>query len=62
MARTAARRGPCIVCGTETEDKVQGSGRSHFRCADGEECAVRRNARKKRPKPEAEVRRLWRER
>lgn len=59
--RTAAKSGPCIVCSTETEDKTRTTGRSHFRCADGEECAVRRNAKKKRPRPEAEIRREWRE-
>lgn len=61
MARAAATSGPCIVCGAETSDKVPTTGRSHFRCADGEECAVRRNARKARPRPEADVRREWRE-
>lgn len=62
----AAAEGPCIVCGHPTRDKSHGGGfrgarrYSHWRCADGEECAVRRNARKRRPRPEAEVRADWR--
>jgi hypothetical protein len=63
-----AAEGPCIVCGHRTADKSHGGGfrgarrYSHWRCADGEECAVRRNAGKRRPRPEAEVRAEWRAR
>lgn len=56
----ATSSGECIVCGHETTDRIEGSGRKHWRCDDGEECAVRRNARRRRPKPEAEVREEWR--
>lgn len=64
----AAAEGPCIVCGHATRDKSHGGGfrgarrYSHSRCGDGEECAVRRNAGKRRPRPEAEVRDEWRAR
>jgi len=60
--------GPCIVCGHQTPDKSRGGGSHgtrpywHWRCVDGEECAVRRNARKRRPRPESEVRAEWRAR
>jgi hypothetical protein len=55
-------RGSCIVCGAETADRSWGGGAFgmrrywHWRCADLEECAVRRNARKRRPRLEAAVR------
>jgi hypothetical protein len=64
----AAAEGACIVCGHQTPDKTHRGGfrcaRSywHWRCADGEECSVRRNAGKRRPRPEAEVRAEWRAR
>ena len=64
----AAVEGPCIVCAHPTRDKTHGGGshgaRSywHWRCAEGEECAVRRNAGKRRPRPEADVRAQWRAR
>lgn len=64
----AAAEGACIVCGHLTPDKSHGGGfrgarrYSHWRCADGEECAVRRNAGKRRPRPEADVRAEWRQR
>jgi len=70
--KQAARRpeveGPCIVCGHRTADKSHGGGSHgtrpywHWRCRDGEECAVRRNAGKRRPRPESEVRAEWRAR
>lgn len=59
MARQRATSGPCIVCSCETTEGNRDSGRWHFRCDDGEECAVRRNAGKARPKPEAEIRAKW---
>jgi hypothetical protein len=55
-------RGECIVCGHTTTDRSHPRDHWHWRCADGEECAVRRNRRKRRPRPEAEVRAEWRER
>jgi hypothetical protein len=64
--RPKKTRGECIVCGHETTDKSHGGGSHgvrpywHWRCANGEECAVRRNKRKKRPQPEAKVRAEWR--
>lgn len=63
--RSKKTSGQCIVCGHETKDKSYGGFRGarryrHWRCADGEECAVRRNKRKKRPRPEAQVRAEWR--
>jgi hypothetical protein len=54
--------GLCIVCGHETPDRTQTTGRRHWRCGGGEECAVRRNAGKLRPRPEHEVRAEWRAR
>ncbi|MBS1895459.1 MAG: hypothetical protein JST59_29520 [Actinobacteria bacterium] len=60
--------GPCIVCGHRAADRSLGGGfrgsrrYSHWRCAGGEECAVRRNAGKRRRRPEAEVRADWRAR
>lgn len=63
MARKpSSESGPCIVCGSTTRDWTRSGGRYHWRCADGEECAVRRNRRKKRPQTEAAVRAEWRER
>lgn len=54
--------GECIVCGHLTADRSESGGRFHWRCADGEDCAVRRNRRKKRPRPDIEVRADWRRR
>ena len=51
-----ASSGHCIVCGYKTTDRKESGGRKRWRCADIEECAVRRNARKRRPRPEAGVR------
>jgi hypothetical protein len=62
MSRSRKESGPCIVCGHTTRDRSESGSRWHWRCADGEECAVRRNSRKKRPRPEAEVRADWRSR
>lgn len=62
MARKTATRGPCIVCGAITSDRSHSGGRRHWRCADGEECAVRRNRARSRPRPESSVRAEWRER
>lgn len=56
MPRAAKKSGECIVCGTETTDRSYRGKRWHWRCKDVEECAVRRNAKKARPRPEAEVR------
>lgn len=56
-----AEKGECIVCGSLTSDRSEGRGRWHWRCADLEECAVRRNAKKRRPRPEAEIRSKARE-
>ena len=53
-------RGSCIVCGHLTSDRTENGGRKHWRCDDGEERAIRRNARKRRPRPEVEVRADWR--
>jgi hypothetical protein len=52
----APAEGCCIVCGALTGDRSQTTGRWHWRCDDLEECAVRRNAKKRRPRPESEVR------
>jgi hypothetical protein len=66
--RAKKTSGKCIVCAHETQDKSYGGGFRgarrywHWRCADGEECAVRCNKRKKRPRPEAQVRAEWRRR
>jgi hypothetical protein len=69
IEESADRRSPagkpsgiCIVCGHTTTDGNRSGGRWHWRCADGEECAVRRNRRRKRPRPEATVRAEWRQR
>jgi hypothetical protein len=62
VSRRRKTSGACIVCSHTTTDGSRSAGRWHWRCADGEECAVRRNRRKKRPRPEAEVRAEWRER
>ncbi len=56
-----ASSGQCIVCSCETTDRKESGGRKHWRCSDIEECAVRRNARKRRPRPEADVRAQCRE-
>lgn len=60
MPSPKATSGKCIVCGHETGDKTHGGGGArsywHWRCEDTVECAVRRNAGKRRPRPEAEVR------
>lgn len=61
-ARREGQSGSCIVCGHTTGDGSYSAGRWHWRCADGEDCAVRRNRRRKRPRPEATVRAEWRER
>lgn len=60
MSRLRKSSGACIVCGHTTADGSRSGGRWHWRCDDGEECAVRRNRGKKRPRPEPVVRAEWR--
>lgn len=62
VSRRRKTSGACIVCGHTTTDGSRSAGRWHWRCGDGEECAVRRNRRKRRPRPEAEVRAEWQKR
>jgi hypothetical protein len=62
VSRPRKSSGACIVCGHTTADGSRSGGRWHWRCADGEECAVRRNRRKKRPQPEVQIRAEWRRR
>jgi hypothetical protein len=62
MPRPIATSGICIACGDRITHKIHGGGEFgakpwwEWRCDDPVECAVRRNAKKKRPRPEAEVR------
>lgn len=58
----STKRGECIVCGHLTADRSYSGRRWHWRCGEGEECAVRRNSGKSRPRPEALVRAEWRRR
>lgn len=59
--RRMSDTGACIVCSSETSDRSESGGRKHWRCSDIVECAVRRNARKRRPRPEATVRKQFEE-
>jgi hypothetical protein len=55
MPSSAPQTGRCIVCSCETSDRTESGGRKHWRCppTEHDQCADRRDMRRRRPKHRA---------